>query len=222
MTDQSINKLNLIQENIKNLNISSSIKPEIICVSKTFSMDRLQPLINYGHIHFGENKVKEAEEKWSSIKEKNSNLKLHMVGKLQSNKAKKAVNLFDFIHSLDSIKLANLLKKSEIEFKKKLSYFIQINIGEESQKSGISPEKAKDFLKYCTNEAGLNIIGLMVIPPNDDNTDQYFKKISELNSSLGLKHLSMGMSSDYEKALKYNSTFLRIGSGILGERNTNK
>ena len=222
MIDESINKLTLIQGNIKKLRTDNLNIPEIICVSKTFSLDRLKPLINHGHAHFGENKVQEAEQKWSKIKKENLNLRLHMVGKLQSNKAKKAVQLFDFIHSLDSMKLADALNKREIELNKKLSYFIQINIGEESQKSGISSNMAKDFLKYCTNEINLNIIGLMVIPPNDKNTGKYFEKISKLNSNLGLKHLSMGMSSDYEEAVKFNSTFLRIGSGILGPRNINK
>ena len=222
MIDESINKLTSIQGNIKKLRTDNLNIPEIICVSKTFSLDRLKPLINHGHAHFGENKVQEAEQKWSKIKKENLNLRLHMVGKLQSNKAKKAVQLFDFIHSLDSMKLADTLNKREIELNKKLSYFIQINIGEESQKSGISSGMAKDFLKYCTNEINLNIIGLMVIPPNDKNTGKYFEKISKLNSNLGLKHLSMGMSSDYEEAVKFNSTFLRIGSGILGPRNINK
>ena len=222
MIDESINKLTSIQGNIKKLRTDNLNIPEIICVSKTFSLDRLKPLINHGHAHFGENKVQEAEQKWSKIKKENLNLRLHMVGKLQSNKAKKAVQLFDFIHSLDSMKLADTLNKREIELNKKLSYFIQINIGEESQKSGISSGMAKDFLKYCTNEINLNIIGLMVIPPNDKNTGKYFEKISKLNSNLSLKHLSMGMSSDYEEAVKFNSTFLRIGSGILGPRNINK
>ena len=222
MTDKTINKLTSIQENIKKLRTNNLSKPEIICVSKTFSMDHLKPLIDHGHVHFGENKVQEAEEKWSRIKRENSNLKLHMVGKLQSNKAKKAVQLFDFIHSLDNLKLADVLRKREIELNKKLSYFIEINIGDESQKSGISPDDAKDFLKYCTKEINLNVIGLMVIPPNDNNPNKYFEKISKLNFNLGLEHLSMGMSSDYEMAVKFNSTFLRIGSAILGERNTNK
>ena len=141
-----------------------------------------------------------------------------MVGKLQTNKVKKAVNLFDFIHSLDSPKLADVLKKTEEEFDKKISYFIQINIGNETQKSGIPTKDAKDFLKYCSEEKKLNIIGLMVIPPNDEHTDKYFQEVSNLNSELGLKDLSMGMSSDYEKAIKFKATFLRIGSAILGPR----
>jgi len=185
-------------------------------------MDKLKPLLDYGHRHFGENKVQEAVEKWSEIKIIHKDLKVHMVGKLQTNKVKKAVRLFDYIHSLDSIKLADALKKSESEFNKKISYFIQINIGDESQKSGIYAKDAKDFLKYCVEEAKLNIIGLMVIPPNDDNTFEYFNKVSNLNSDLGLKELSMGMSSDYQLALKSKATFLRIGSGILGPRNLKK
>ena len=145
-----------------------------------------------------------------------------MVGKLQSNKAKKAVELFDFIHSLDNMKLANVLKKSELQLNKKLSYFIQVNVGDESQKAGITADSVGDFLKYCSNEIKLNVIGLMIIPPNDNNTEIYFEKISKLNFDLGLKHLSMGMSSDYKLAVKFNSTFLRIGSAILGERSFNK
>ena len=222
MSNKSINKLTLIQQNIKKIKRDILNKPEIICVSKTFSLEYLKPLIDHGHSHFGENKVQEAEEKWTEIKKENLNLKIHMIGKLQSNKAKKAVQLFDFIHSLDSKKLADALKKRETELNKKLSYFIQINIAGETQKSGISPDTAKGFLEYCKREANLNIIGLMVIPPNDKNVEIYFKKISQLNSELGLNHLSMGMSADYQIAVKLNSTFLRIGSGILGERNINK
>ena len=191
-------------------------------MSKTFAISKLKPLIDFGHIHFGENKVQEAVEKWTKIKSINKDLKIHMIGKLQTNKVKKAVNLFDFIHSLDSSKLADVLKKAETEFNKKISYFIQINIGNEKQKSGISTKNAKDFLKYCIEEKQLNIIGLMVIPPNDENTDKYFDEVSNLNSELGLQDLSMGMSSDYQKAVKFKSTFLRIGSGILGPRNFKK
>ena len=221
MSDQTINKLKLIQHNIENLNYNIS-KPNIICISKTFPMQKLKPLIDFGHCHFGENKVQEASEKWSEIKETRKDLKIHMVGKLQTNKAKKAVRLFDFIHSLDSIKLADALKKSESEFNKKISYFIQINIGNETQKSGIYAKDAKDFLNYCIKEAKLNIIGLMVIPPNDENTAKYFQDTSNLNSELGLKDLSMGMSSDYQLAIKFKATFLRIGSGILVPRSFKK
>jgi len=218
MNNEAINKLKVIQDNIESLNYNT-IKPNVICVSKTFPINKLKPLIDFGHCHFGENKVQEAEEKWAEIKKNNKDLKIHMVGKLQTNKVKKAVNLFDFIHSLDSIKLADVLKKTEEEFNKKISYFIQVNIGNEIQKSGISTKDVKDFFKYCSEEKKLNIIGLMVIPPNDEHVDKYFEKVSNLNSELGLKDLSMGMSSDYEKAIKFKSTFLRIGSAILGPRN---
>ncbi len=221
MSDETINKLKLIQQNIENLNHNVA-KPNIICVSKTFAIQKLKPLIDFGHRHFGENKVQEAVEKWSEIKKTHKDLKIHMVGKLQTNKVKKAVRLFDFVHSLDNIKLADTLKKSESEFNKKISYFIQINIGNETQKSGIYAKDAKDFLKYCIEEAKLNIMGLMVIPPNDENTAKYFKDISNLNSELGLKDLSMGMSSDYKLAIKFKTTFLRIGSEILGPRNLKK
>ena len=201
---------------------SNPIKPEIVCISKTFSINQIKPLIDHGHIHFGENKLQEAEKKWTEIKKAKKELKLHMVGKLQSNKAKKAVELFDFIHSLDSSKLGDILKKREIELKKKLSYFIQINIGDEPQKGGVPPNNAKEFLKYCQNQINLNIIGLMVIPPNDGSVEKYFEEISKLNFSLGLKHLSMGMSEDYKIAIKFKSTFLRIGSAIFGPREIKK
>tara|TARA_Y100000816_G_scaffold127748_1_gene89955 strand:+ start:463 stop:1116 length:654 start_codon:yes stop_codon:yes gene_type:complete len=216
MINETINKLKIIQENLKNL--SNSSKPHIICVSKTFPLSKLEPLINFGHCHFGENKVQEAEIKWSQIVKINKNLKIHMVGKLQSNKAKKAVNIFNFIHSLDNSKLADVCKKSEDELNKKISYFIQVNIGNESQKSGVLMKDVKSFLKYCSVENKLNIIGLMVLPPNDTNTEKYFEDISKLNSELGLKDLSMGMSADYKIAAKHKSTYLRIGSAILGPR----
>tara|TARA_Y100000590_G_scaffold432610_1_gene548822 strand:- start:1883 stop:2551 length:669 start_codon:yes stop_codon:yes gene_type:complete len=222
MNNETINKLNLIQDNIKKYNPNNSKIPKIICISKTFSIDKLQPLINYGHTHFGENKVQEAILKWSDLKKKNNNIKLHMVGKLQTNKVKKALSLFDFIHSLDNMRLADTLKKYEKETNRKLSYFIQVNIGLENQKSGVLPQDAKSFLKYCREEANLNVIGLMVIPPNDNKTAEYFEKIYNLNSNLGFTELSMGMSSDYLKAIKFNSTFLRIGSAILGERTQTK
>ncbi len=218
MSEETINNLKLIQNKIDNLDYNVT-NPNIICVSKTFPMEKLKPIINSGHYHFGENKVQEALEKWTEVKKMNQDLKIHMVGKLQKNKAKKAVSLFDFIHSLDSSKLADTLKKSELEFNKKVSYFIQINIGHESQKSGIIARDAKNFLKYCVDEVKLNVIGLMVIPPDDENTEKHFQEVSNLNSELGLKDLSMGMSSDYELAVKFKTTFLRIGSAILGPRN---
>ncbi len=216
MSDETINKLKIIQESLENFNNIN--KPNIICVSKTFPISKLEPLIKAGHCHFGENKVQEAEQKWSEIQNSMKNLKIHMIGKLQTNKAKKAVKIFDFIHSLDNSKLADVCKKSEEEFNKKISYFVQINIGDETQKSGISKKDAKSFIKYCLKEQKLNIIGLMLIPPNDNNTEKYFQDISNLNYDLGFKDLSMGMSSDYRLAAKYKATYLRIGSAILGPR----
>jgi len=211
-----IERFNKIQLNISKIDNSKSSK--IIAISKTFSLDYIMPLIEFGHNHFGENKVQEADSKWSQIKKEKKNLKLHMVGKLQSNKAKKAVEIFDYIHSLDSQKLADVLSKSQTEKNKSINYFIQVNIGNELQKSGIQYNEVDQFYSYCTKEKNMNIIGLMAIPPNDKNTDKYFKSLYELNSSLGLKELSMGMSSDYMKALNYKATYLRIGSAIFGER----
>ena len=191
-------------------------------MSKTFPFSALEALIKSGHYHYGENKVQEAEDKWSESLKKKPNLKIHMVGKLQSNKAKKAVRIFDFIHSLDNYKLADICKKGENDFNRKISYFIQVNIGNEMQKSGVQSKDVKSFLKYCKDEKKLNVIGLMVLPPNDDNTEKHFNNVSQLNHELGLKDLSMGMSSDYKIAIKYKSTFLRIGSAILGPRSLKK
>jgi|TARA_B110000259_G_scaffold174009_1_gene207885 pyridoxal phosphate enzyme (YggS family) len=203
-------------ENIKSLINNSNVK--IIAVSKTFSYDHIKPLVDHGHTHFGENKVQEAQSKWSGIKKKNTNINLHMIGKLQSNKAREAVDLFDYIHSLDNQKLANVLAKHENAANKKLKYFIQVNIGLEKQKSGIGIELVDDFYYYCTKELNINIIGLMALPPNDGNQNFHFKNLMELNKSLGLKELSMGMSGDFKEALKYDSTFVRIGSSIFGDR----
>ena len=203
-------------ENIKSLINNSNVK--IIAVSKTFTYDHIEPLVEYGHVHFGENKVQEAQAKWSNIKIKKPNIKLHMIGKLQSNKAKEAVNLFDYIHSLDNQKLAHLLAKHENDANKKLQYFIQVNVGKEKQKSGIGIELLDDFYYYCIKDLRINIIGLMALPPNDGNENIYFKNLMELNKLIGLKELSMGMSGDYQEALKYESTFVRIGSSIFGSR----
>tara|TARA_B100001175_G_C19498484_1_gene636705 strand:- start:1121 stop:1789 length:669 start_codon:yes stop_codon:yes gene_type:complete len=221
MNDETINKLILIQDNIKKLNINNDYRTKIICVSKTFPLPKLLPLIDYGHLHFGENKVQEAESKWLETKKNNKSIKLHMVGRLQTNKVKKAVQIFDFIHSVDSKKLAETLKKRESEINKKLSYFIQINLGNETQKGGINKNDAQHFLAYCRDELKINIIGLMAIPPYDENPEKYFIEISNLNSNLGLKDLSLGMSNDYTLATKYKSTYVRIGSAILGQRKTN-
>ena len=211
-----IERFNKIQSNISKLNNSKS--PKIIAVSKTFSLDHIMPLIEYGHNHFGENKVQEAEAKWLQIKKEKKNLQLHMIGKLQSNKAKQAVKIFDYIHSLDSQKLADILSKSQSEINKSLNYFIQVNIGNEKQKSGINYNEVDQFYNYCTKEKKMNILGLMAIPPQDENIEKYFKSLSDLNSSLGLTELSMGMSSDYIQAINYKASYLRIGSAIFGNR----
>ena len=190
----------------------------IIAVSKTFTLEYIQPLVDHGHLHFGENKVQEASAKWTTQKIKNKDLKLHMIGKLQSNKAKDAVKLFDYIHSVDNQKLADALAKQQTNFNRNLKYFIQVNIGNEIQKSGIPINELDAFYNYCINEINLNIIGLMVIPPIDQNADKYFKSLNELNKSLALENLSMGMSADYMEAIKHGSTFVRIGSSIFGPR----
>ena len=211
-----VDRFKKIKSNINSLDNSKTIN--IVAISKTFSIEHIKPLLNIGHDHFGENKVQEAISKWKEIKKNESNLKLHMVGKLQSNKSKKAVELFDFIHSLDNKKLADSLSKAESEKKRNIKYFIQVNIGNEDQKSGISLNDLNNFFSYCTKEKKLNVIGLMCIPPNDNNEEKYFEIMNEKNKLLNLKNLSMGMSSDYLKAIKYHANFLRIGSGIFGER----
>ena len=200
------------------LSMKSDQNVNVIAVSKTFSLEHVKPLIDYGHIHFGENKVQEAIAKWSVIKNNNKNLKLHMIGKLQSNKAKDAVKLFDYIHSLDSQKLADALAKHQQNTNKSLNYFIQVNIGNEIQKSGIPVGELDPFYNYCKNEINLNILGLMVIPPNDSSPEKYFKSLNELNKSLALQDLSMGMSADYIEAIKHGATFIRVGSSIFGQR----
>ncbi|MBD1146595.1 YggS family pyridoxal phosphate-dependent enzyme [Pelagibacterales bacterium SAG-MED28] len=205
-----------IKSNIVSL---KPIKPvNIIAVSKTFPLEHIHPLIEHGHIHYGENKVQEAMAKWSEKKATNQNLKLHMIGKLQSNKAKDAVKIFDYIHSLDNQKLADTLAKHQKNLKKEIEYFIQVNIGNEIQKSGIPVNELDSFYNYCINEIKLKIIGLMIIPPNDKNSEKYFKSLNELNKSLALENLSMGMSADYLSAIKHGSTFVRIGSSIFGSR----
>jgi PLP dependent protein len=193
-------------------------KVNLVAVSKSFQYDHIRPLVDYGHKHFGENKVQEAMVKWSKIKDQIPGINLHMIGRLQSNKAKDAIKLFDYIHSLDSFKLANLLAKFENSLNLKRRYFIQINIENEKQKSGIAIEQVDEFYNYCTKTLQLNIIGLMTIPPVDNNVSKYFKLLLELNKSLGLLELSMGMSADFKEALKYNTTFVRIGSAIFGKR----
>ena len=194
-------------------------KPEIIVVSKTFSTKDVMPLLEYGHIHFGENKIQEAEEKWTEIKKKYKNMQLHMVGKLQSNKVKKAVKLFDFIHSLDNKKLALMISKYQKELKKEVKLFIQINLAAEEQKSGLLLTNLNNFYNYCVSELSLNIVGLMCLPPVDINSDKYFKLLKKSSDDLNLNELSMGMSSDFENAVLNGSTFLRLGTLIMGKRN---
>ncbi len=211
-----VERFNKIKANIEE--IQPKKKVNIIAVSKTFELDYIKPLIDYGHDHFGENKVQEALAKWTEIKNLNQNIKLHMVGKLQSNKAKNAVEIFDYIHSLDNQKLADTLFKCQNNSNRLLKYFIQVNIGNEFQKSGISVNELDSFYTYCTQELKLDIIGLMIIPPNDTQTTKYFKSIEEINNSLALSELSMGMSADYVEAVRFNATFVRIGSSIFGSR----
>ena len=216
---QSINNLNIIKsqiiEELKKLN--NNELPKIIAVSKTFSMDKIEPLLKYGHTHFGENKVQEAILKWSNIKTNNKNFKLHLIGKLQTNKTKQAVKLFDYIHSLDSVKLAKEISKQQKIINKTPKLFIQINIGNEEQKSGINKNELVDFYNVC-KELELDIIGLMCLPPLGGDLDNYFSEMKELNNKLNLKELSMGMSDDYLMALRHSSTFLRIGTKIFGAR----
>ena len=199
-------------------------KPEVIAISKTFSLDAIMPLIDYGHLHFGENKVQEAKQKWTSIKKEKPALNLHFVGRLQTNKAKDVVKLFDYVHSLENMKQVEALSKYEKEQKKKLKYFLQINIGHESQKSGIDPKHLKNFITECTTNSDLEIIGLMCLPPNDKFTEKYFKEMLDLKLSLinlyphHTAELSMGMTNDYIKAIQHRATFIRIGTKIFGER----
>ena len=210
-----LNIENNIKNNLDKLNFST--KPKIIAVSKTFKMDVILPLVNYGHINYGENKVQETIDKWTEIKKANPKLKLHMIGKLQTNKVKNAVKIFDYIHSVDSKKLAKKIVDEQSKINKKIKVFLQINIGAENQKSGINKNETKYLFAYC-KEINLDVIGLMCIPPINVDPEIYYKEMYQLNMSLGLQDLSMGMSSDYFKAIKYQSTYVRIGSNIFGER----
>ena len=191
--------------------------PKIIAVSKTFPIENILPLIDHGHLHYGENKVQEALDKWTDIKSQNKNIKLHLIGRLQSNKVKFALRVFDYIHSLDSEKLATKIADEQTKQGKKPKILIQVNIGNEDQKSGIDKERLGDFYRFCKN-LNLDIIGTMCIPPNDDNTEKYFFEMNEMNKELNFKELSMGMSGDYLSAIKYNATYVRVGSKIFGIR----
>ena len=219
---QSIINFNNIKSSIKSnqeqTNNKNNIK--IIAVSKTFEISHINPLIDYGHTDFGENKVQEAIEKWTDIKTKNNKLSLHLVGKLQSNKTKLALKIFDYIHSLDSEKLANKISEEQKKIDKKPKLFIQVNIGNEVQKSGIDPNKLKSFYKHCLDK-DLDVIGTMCLPPISEDPEKYFMRMNYLNKNLGLKELSMGMSADYISAIENNATFIRVGSKIFGERKKN-
>ena len=218
---KSVQNLNLVKNKANEIVSRTQLKtnPEVIAISKTFKADKILPLLEAGHIHYGENKIQETEDKWVDLKKKYKNIKLHLVGKLQSNKAKKAVMLFDYIHSLDNVKLATKINQYEKQLKKKTKLFIQVNIGDESQKSGILLKELNSFYDYCKKNLSLNIIGLMVLPPINDDPDKYFKILRDKSKELNLKDLSMGMSSDYDKAILFGSTYLRLGTAILGERN---
>ena len=196
----------------------SDLKAKIIAVTKTFSLSEIKPLIDYGHIHYGENKVQEALEKWTVLKNKVKDIKLHMIGKLQTNKVKFVVPLFDYIHSLDNFKLAQKISLEQKKSNKKLKIFIQVNIGNEVQKSGINQNEVISFYNKCINDLDLDIVGLMCIPPLKGKKDEYFKSMKDLNKSIGLNELSMGMSSDYLEAVSHGATYVRIGSKIFGER----
>ena len=207
-----------IQSNILDLNDITKL-PKIIAVSKTHPMTSILPLIHHGHLDFGENKVQEALDKWQDTKNKIDNLNLHMIGKLQSNKVKQAISIFDYIHSVDNLKLAEKIASEEIKQEKKIKIFIQVNIGDEAQKSGIEISNLDNFYKCCINDLNLNVVGLMCLPPFDQDVSPYFSKMRDVHLRLRLKELSMGMSNDYLKAIKFNSSYLRIGSKIFGQRN---
>ena len=211
---------NIVQNflNIRDELTNTNLNPTVIAVSKTFPLGHIKPLIDHGHRVFGENKVQEAKQKWSGLKDSLKDLELHLIGGLQSNKSKEAVQLFDYIHSVDSIKLASELSKAEAKLSVKRKYFIQVNVGMEEQKSGVSKKEVENLLKYCVNEKNLNIIGLMCIPPFDQNPTPHFNYLKELNNDLGLKFISMGMSEDYMNAAKCGATHVRIGSKIFGSR----
>jgi len=194
-------------------------KPKIIVVTKTFSLEKILPLLEYGHVHYGENKVQEAEDKWGKTKKNYKNLQLHMVGKLQSNKAKKAVELFDYIHSLDNEKLALKISQYQKELNKNIKLFIQLNLADEDNKAGLTINNLNSFYNFCVKKLSLNVVGLMCLPPVDQNTDKYFKLLKKSSKDLNLKELSMGMSSDFENAVANGSTFLRLGTSIMGKRN---
>ena len=212
----SVKNLVYIKELIKS-KVNHDKLPKIIAVSKTFPIENILPLIDHGHLHYGENKVQEALDKWIDVKNKNHNIQLHLIGRLQTNKVKFALRIFDYIHSLDSEKLADKIANEQIKQKKKPKIFIQVNIGNEEQKTGIQKERLGVFYEFCKN-LNLDIIGTMCIPPNDINTEKYFSEMKQINQELNFKELSMGMSGDYLEAIQNKATFVRIGSKIFGNR----
>ena len=217
----ALEKFNRVKNKVNEIVNKKQLKtyPKIIVVTKTFPLNKIMPLLENGHIHYAENKIQEAENKWIDIKNHYKNLQLHMVGQLQTNKAKKAIKLFDYIHSLDNDKLALKLSHHEKELNKKVKLFIQVKLSEEDQKSGVQLNELNNFYNYCTSELSLNVIGLMCLPPIDSNAHEYFKILKKNAEKLNLKDLSMGMSSDFEQAISNGSTYLRLGTIILGKRN---
>ena len=211
----TVKNLLSVENNIKKLNIDNNLK--IVAVSKTFKIDKIIPLIDYGHVDYGENKVQEAVEKWTPIKKIKPQIKLHMIGKLQTNKVKFAVQIFDYIHSVDSEKLVKKIADEQNKINKKIKVFLQVNIGDENQKSGINKNEISKYVSYC-KDIGLDLIGLMCIPPLNIDPETYFKEMKRLNDTQGFKELSMGMSSDFLTAIKYSSTYVRVGSSIFGQR----
>ena len=218
----SVQRLNFVRNKVKEVVDKKQLKttPQIIAVTKSFPLNKVTPLLEIGHIHYGENKIQEAESKWINIKKKYKNIQLHMLGKLQSNKAKKAVKLFDYIHSLDNAKLATKLKQYEKELGIKTKLFIQVNIAGESQKSGILLNDLDRFYNFCTKELSLNIIGFMCLPPINSDSNKYFKILKKTTEKFNLTDLSMGMSADYDQAILNGSTYLRLGTAIFGARTT--
>ena len=214
----SVSNLFKIKKEIELRQLNKENQIEIIAVSKRFNLEQIAPLIEIGHINFGENKVQEAIKKWSDIKKQNHKIKLHMIGKLQTNKVKYVIPIFDYIHSLDNLKLAEKISSEQKKINKELKIFIQVNIGNEIQKSGIKVEDVKNFYLKCINDLKLKIVGLMCIPPISNNVELYFDKMLELKKLIGVKELSMGMSADYLEAVKFGSSFVRIGSKIFGPR----
>ena len=212
----TVKNLIYIEELIKS-KVNHDELPKIIAVSKTFPIENILPLIEHGHLHYGENKVQEALNKWNDIKIKNNDIKLHLIGGLQTNKVKFALRIFDYIHSLDSEKLATKISEEQIKQEKKPKIFIQVNIGNEVQKSGINRNNLVDFHNFC-KKLDLDIVGTMCIPPNNGNVEKYFSEMNDINKELNFKELSMGMSGDYLEAIRYNATYVRVGSKIFGSR----